>query len=108
MTTLLATDSLECARLFGVLSSIRSNSSVPPLQCAMEDQYARFQIWAGNLGAFHRLPSELSLDYRLKNSRRISDHVKSLLFDLIATLKDGEPRISSGRHSLVDKDQFRI
>lgn len=86
----LASQSIECAQLFDTLSQVLRNTSAPPLHhAAVEDQYARFKIWAGNLGAFHRLPSETSLDYRLRYSRRIADHVQSLLLDLLAALRDG-------------------
>lgn len=54
----------------------------------VEDQAGRFKIWAGNLGAFQRLPSTASLDYRLKDSPKVAAQVQELLQDLHNLLKD--------------------
>jgi hypothetical protein len=92
----LADHSMECAQLFDTLLQVLENAPSPPLkQTTVEDQYVRFKIWAGNLGAFQQLPSTISLDYRLRNSRRISDHVESLLLDLLTGLQDGKTRCFS-------------
>ncbi|KAF2241838.1 hypothetical protein BU26DRAFT_407990, partial [Trematosphaeria pertusa] len=56
------------------------------------DQSERFRIWAGNLGAFQRLPSEASLDYRLRYSRKIAAQIEELLTDLLNTLDHTSPR----------------
>lgn len=90
MEQTLAVLSIECAQLFDNLTRILINTPVPfLLHGAVEDQYARFKIWAGNMGAFHRSTSGVSLDHRLRNSQRIAEHVRSLLCDLVAALKDG-------------------
>jgi tetratricopeptide (TPR) repeat protein len=82
----LATSAIECARLFANLSSqlldkeweTRTTLSQP----STEDEGARYRIWAGNLGAFQRLPATSSLDYRLMESPRVAMQIQELLEDL--------------------------
>ena len=54
---------------------------------AVEDQYARFKIWAGNIGA-HR-SGRVSLDHRLREATRTRKRVVNLLDDLENNLNDG-------------------
>ncbi|KAH5405232.1 hypothetical protein HBI46_202490 [Parastagonospora nodorum] len=65
----LAAASIGCAQLLAGLTLLHGDvqySQRSALQATdLEDQSARFQIWAGNLGAFQRLPASASLDYRL-------------------------------------------
>jgi tetratricopeptide (TPR) repeat protein len=82
----LATSAIECARLFNDLSSqlldrereTRTTLSQP----SIEDEGARYKIWAGNLGAFQRLPATSSLDYRLRESSKVATQIQELLDDL--------------------------
>lgn len=48
----------------------------------IQDQFARFKMWAGNIGAFAE--GHASLDYRLRDS----DETKQLLLDFLASLGD--------------------
>lgn len=63
----------------------RSNLELAPI----EDQVARFRIWAGNLGAFHKSSSTESLDHRLRDEPKFKDHIYELLQDLNDTLQAG-------------------
>ena len=51
----------------------------------IEGEYARFKIWSGNLGASQNGRS--SLDFRLRESTLISEHVIKLLAKLEITLQ---------------------
>lgn len=48
----------------------------------VKDQFARFKMWAGNIGAF--ADGHASLDYRLRDS----DETKQFLLDFLASLVD--------------------
>ncbi|KAH6861233.1 hypothetical protein B0T12DRAFT_479964 [Alternaria alternata] len=82
----LATSAVECERLFDILSSqlldkereTRTSLSQP----SIEDEGARYRTWAGNLGAFQRLPATSSLDYRLMESPKVASQIQELLEDL--------------------------
>ena len=98
----LAARSLESAQRFDAILSSPENVTSSPIQhTALDDQYARFKIWAGDLGAFDHLPSDTSIDYRLRDSQRIAEHVRSLLSDLSATLRDGQTQLSATKHVLT-------
>lgn len=87
----LAASSIECAQLLNILSSLlhdphsRARSNLE--QAAIEDQYGRFNIWAGNLGAFQRLPAKSSLDHRLRESLKLATQIQELLQDLYDALQ---------------------
>jgi hypothetical protein len=51
--------------------------------------YGRFKVWAGNVGAFHKLEKRISLDYRLRDAPLYRDQVVGLLQDLSETNKKG-------------------
>jgi hypothetical protein len=82
----LATSAIECARLLNNLSSqlldgeweTRAALSQP----SVEDEGARYKIWAGNLGAFQRLPATSSLDYRVRESPKVATQIQELLEDM--------------------------
>jgi hypothetical protein len=82
----LASSAIECARLFNNLSSQlldrERETRTNLLQPSIEDEGARYKIWAGNLGAFQRLPATSSLDYRLMESPRVATQIQELLEDL--------------------------
>lgn len=90
----LAASSIKCAHHFIELSSLFDDPQCEVRsalqQAAVDDQSERFRIWAGNLGAFQRLPSEASLDYRLRYSRKIAAQIEELLTDLLNTLDHSE------------------
>ncbi|KAH4042993.1 hypothetical protein HBI25_194940 [Parastagonospora nodorum] len=85
----LAAASIGCAQLLAGLTLLHGDvqySQRSALQATdLEDQSARFQIWAGNLGAFQRLPASASLDYRLRGSPKIAMQILELLQDLEGT-----------------------
>ena len=55
---------------------------------AVEDEYGRFKIWAGNIGA-HR-SGRVSLDHRLREAPRTRERLINLLGDLENNLNDGQ------------------
>jgi hypothetical protein len=87
----LATSSTECAQLFNSLSSLphdpHPQAGFNLTQAAIEDQYGRFNIWAGSLGAFQRLPATSSLDHRLRESPKLAIQIQELLQDLYDVLQ---------------------
>lgn len=54
----------------------------------VNDQVARFKVWAGNIGAHRKGRS--SLDYRLREASHIRAQIIRLLGDLLDALQDGE------------------
>jgi hypothetical protein len=59
-------------------------SSVLPL---VPDQFGRFKVWSGNIGA-HR-SGRGSLDYRLRDASHLQNHFLDLLNDLSEALSNG-------------------
>jgi hypothetical protein len=47
------------------------------LNTALEEQHARFRLWASNLGVF--IPSNGSLDHRLRAATTLADTFRQLL-----------------------------
>lgn len=80
--------SRRCMRSFDIL--IASLASYPKeseqcvLQTAIENDFARFKIWCGNLGALQRGRS--SLDVRLRGSSIMRDTVLKFLGQLEESL----------------------
>lgn len=54
---------------------------------AVQDEFGRFRVWAGNIGA-HRT-GRVSLDYRLREASHMYQRVTELLDELNTTLKEG-------------------
>lgn len=89
----LATCAVECAQAFEKLSTLpqpQFEQHTHLRQDDIEDQDGRFRIWAGNLGAFQKLPSKSSLDYRLRESPKVAIQVQELLQDLHRALDDSK------------------
>ncbi|RYP69577.1 hypothetical protein DL771_006014 [Monosporascus sp. 5C6A] len=89
----LATSSIECAQLLSKVSSLllhdlKSEERSTLLHDEIEDQLGRFRVWAGNLGAFQRLPATSSLDHRLRESPKVAAQVQELLQDLQDVLQN--------------------
>jgi len=57
------------------------------LNLAFDEQYGRFNVWAGNLGVFAR--AHASLDYRLRDSPKAKDLFVSQLEGLQSYLERG-------------------
>ena len=66
------------------------------------DQLGRFNIWAGNIGAFQELPLPSSLDYRLREAPKVVRQVGELLDDLEETLHDVMSILSGERPNRTD------
>ena len=98
----LAASSIGCARLLNELSALLHEDDCAQRtalqQTDVEDQSARFQVWAGNLGAFQRLPATASLDHRLRESPKIATQIHELLEDLETATEDG------GNHEIAKND----
>ncbi|KAI1746749.1 hypothetical protein F4782DRAFT_523557 [Xylaria castorea] len=62
-----------------------SDSQSVPVQ-TISDQFSKFKLWAGNIGA-HRT-GRSSLDYRLRDSSHLHTQVMRLLDDLITSLNE--------------------
>lgn len=61
---------------------------IPPKGVANE--FSRFKVWAGSLGARQNPQRRISLDYRLRDSTYYRDRVVEFLDDLHASLQKGE------------------
>lgn len=61
------------------------------------DEYERYRVWAGNLGAHHPPQKRVSLDYRLRDAAFYKQRVIKVLIDLQDSLKKGT--YSSPRYS---------
>jgi hypothetical protein len=53
----------------------------------VQDEFGRFRVWAGNIGA--RRTGRVSLDYRLREASHMMHRVTDLLDELNSTLKEG-------------------
>ena len=88
----LAASSLECAKhlngLATALYDTHAETRLAVSQASIQDQASRFSLWAGNLGAFQRLPSASSLDYRLRESSKVAAQIQELLQDLNDALEN--------------------
>ncbi|KAF2086811.1 hypothetical protein K490DRAFT_42927, partial [Saccharata proteae CBS 121410] len=85
------TDAAACISTFRSLASrtegnYQAGDSPSIDHIALEDEYGRFRVWAGNLGAQQRGHS--SLDYRLRDSPLLSSNVLKLLRELEINLKE--------------------
>src|SRR5437868_5620845 len=54
------------------------------------DAFGRFKIWAGNIGAFQEIDVKSSLDFRLRDTPKISAQILEILDDLAESLEDGK------------------
>ncbi|KAH7051243.1 hypothetical protein B0J12DRAFT_536416, partial [Macrophomina phaseolina] len=61
----------------------------------LEDEYGRFRVWAGNLGAQQKGHS--SLDYRLRDSPLLQSNVLKLLHELENNLEEARAVITGAR-----------
>jgi hypothetical protein len=101
----LAGSTIECAQALAKLSSILHNADCERrsalTQSYVEDFSARFRIWAGNLGAFQRLPARASIDHRLRESPKIATQIQDLLLGLRETINDSKLRQISSEPTLI-------
>lgn len=59
---------------------------------AFEDEFGRFRVWAGNVGALQKGHS--SLDYRLREATLVRDNVQKLLKELHECLQESTSALS--------------
>lgn len=95
-------------RCIGVFRALVDSSDDPDLnfpdpgfQLQMVDEFARFKVWVGNIGA-HRTGMS-SLDYRLRDASHIRKQIINLLEDLIELIKDASA-IAKGEKVPWDQD----
>ena len=91
MQSSLADSTSKCAQIFNDLLSLprpQTEKKTHLLPEQIDDQAARFKIWAGNLGAFQQQSSKSSLDARLNESPEVVLQIHELLRDLHDALKD--------------------
>jgi hypothetical protein len=53
---------------------------------SIKEEYGRFKVWRGNVGAHHDISRRISLDYRLRDSKFYRDKIIRHLNDLSAAL----------------------
>jgi hypothetical protein len=53
---------------------------------SIKEEYGRFKVWRGNVGAHHDISRRISLDYRLRDSKIYRDKITRHLNDLSAAL----------------------
>lgn len=91
-----------CQDAFEDLCLLLPRSAHPELANAIQDEAGRFQVWAGNIGAFRNPQSSSSLDSRLKPSELMRTSVESGLLRLESAVRRGNSSVISasgqGRH----------
>ncbi|KKO98717.1 hypothetical protein THAR02_09177 [Trichoderma harzianum] len=76
----------RCLALFETFSDSLSSSQA---ECSITRSHlARFRLWAGSLGA-HRASGGRSLEYRLRDSSFVRNHIISLLQELVSSIGEG-------------------
>lgn len=60
----------------------------------VKEEYGRFKVWRGNVGAHHSISRRISLDYRLRDSKFYRDKIVHHLHDLSAALNNCKPATS--------------
>lgn len=76
--------STRCLRTFDELLEAETGEA----RSAIDDNYARFRIWAGNLGAFQPLPSKSSADFRLREAPEVASRILEILEEICETNED--------------------
>jgi hypothetical protein len=88
----IAFDAKACADVFHSLQKKWHETDGGRL---LEEQHARFNLWASNLGVF--LTSNASLDYRLREAPTLIDTFRQLLKLLLQVLKHCEQLLAQSR-----------
>ncbi|KAJ5414210.1 hypothetical protein N7509_000837 [Penicillium cosmopolitanum] len=102
LTTTIAEHATQCQSLFNKYMVM---PEIVPDPSLMDDQLARFSLWASNMDVYG--PPNVSLDYRLRFSPIASDIIHQLLdiiYDTLLSLKqiDGRPpQISSRKRQRI-------
>lgn len=84
MAGILSTCHAECITAFeNLLQALQRNSPGlpgPDLDEALQNEFGRYKVWAGNVGAAHQGRTyRISLDYRLKDASFYRDRVRIFL-----------------------------
>lgn len=81
-----------CFELFDLLSQLQDESSRRGLSDSTNygDEFARFLLWAKNIGALLPSGQRNSLDFRLRNAHKMTSRIVEFLTDLAEALEDGE------------------
>jgi hypothetical protein len=79
-TSLISDNHIACIQsfddLFAALNRPSRNLAGPEFTAAAQNEFGRYKVWAGNVGAAHRgRAHRLSLDYRLKDASFYRDRV---------------------------------
>lgn len=82
----------DCLQLFDRLSAVldESRDGRPSLIEICLDSYARYRIWANNIGARLTIDRRNSLDVRLQNAPKIAENLVEILRDFKESLEDRE------------------
>ncbi|PNP61392.1 hypothetical protein FNYG_13875 [Fusarium nygamai] len=99
---------IQCSSSFSrVIKSLGTSTSDAndgiPLK-GIANEYSRFDVWAGSVGAKHPPHKRISLDYRLRDSSFYAARVVDILQRLDSTLKTAEDLII-GKRPLVEVAQ---
>lgn len=81
----IAEHALQCTELF---RKHIATSDIVPDPTIIDDQLARFTLWASNMDVFG--PPNISLDFRLRYSPNIVDILHQLLDVICSSLKECE------------------
>ena len=69
-----------------------------------EDNLTRFRIWAGNIGAYHSLPSRASADFRLREAPEVQSRIIELLDDICDTNNELHALLIGNEEDTEDDD----
>ncbi|KAK2929217.1 Protein kinase domain [Fusarium oxysporum f. sp. vasinfectum] len=102
---------IQCSGSFSRLIKILDTSTRDikqriPLK-GISNEYSRFDVWAGSVGAKHPPHKRISLDYRLRDSRFYTVRVVDILQRLDSTLNTTHQLIS-GERLLFENIQFKF
>jgi len=116
MMTSICKSSRQACTLFDRLSravaahQLESRSTEAPVFSSkdIEDEFERYRLWAGSLGAFHPSDDTRSLDYRLRDAATVRKRALELLGELCGLLSDGTYAITVVKSARVTTSDSRI
>ncbi|KAL9632427.1 MAG: hypothetical protein Q9204_003801 [Flavoplaca sp. TL-2023a] len=88
----------QCFRAFKDLCTLLTRETEHQKELSPEDVgdlFARFNVWAGNIGAGQR--GQASLDFRLREATSIKEHIVGTLQYLLESLEDATSIVSGSR-----------
>ncbi|KAH8647271.1 hypothetical protein BX600DRAFT_532763 [Xylariales sp. PMI_506] len=75
-----AVDCLEGFKAISTVTPVESQRCAGKASQKIKDEYPRFKVWCGNIGAHHK--GRRYLDHRLRDASHLASQVKSLLVDM--------------------------